>query len=231
MIAPKLFRALGRVHLWMGVAVGFQVVIWFVSGLFMVWFPIDEVRGSHLRANQPPASLNWPADALSAATLAAQLEDPVVSLEARMLLDEPVWLVRTHTGRGLYDARTGEALGLIDQAQAREIARTRYAGRGEMSDIRLLASPPREAGLSTPAWAAVFSGPDRATLYVNAQTGDLRAVRTPLWRTFDWFWGLHIMDWSTRENFNSWWVKMTTLLAVLFALTGVGLTVIRLWPR
>ena len=58
--------------------------------------------------------------------------------------------------------------------------------------------------------------------------GELRAVRTTLWRVYDVFWGLHIMDWSTRENFNSWWIKATSVLAILFGLAGVVLTVYRI---
>jgi hypothetical protein len=92
----------------------------------------------------------------------------------------------------------------------------------------LVETPPREAGLSVPAWRFEFGPQDPATLYINGQTGELRAVRTTLWRVYDFFWGLHIMDWSTRENFNSWWIKMFSAVAIVFGVAGLILTVYRL---
>ena len=79
-----------------------------------------------------------------------------------------------------------------------------------------------------PAWRFEFGPDDPATFYINSQTGELRAVRTTLWRVYDFFWGLHIMDWDTRENFNSWWIKMFAAVSIIFGLAGVVLTYFRL---
>jgi len=65
-------------------------------------------------------------------------------------------------------------------------------------------------------WRIDFEKPDAASFYVDAKTAEIKAVRTGLWRTFDFMWGLHIMDWSNRENFNSWWIKTVAALSVFF---------------
>ena len=95
-------------------------------------------------------------------------------------------------------------------------------------DPIFLSEPPREVGGKGPAWRIDFNIDQGVTLYVDANSGDVRAVRTPLWRVYDFFWGLHIMDWQTRENFNSWWLKVTATLAVGLSLLGLALTYQRL---
>ena len=77
-------------------------------------------------------------------------------------------------------------------------------------------------------WRIDFEKPDAASFYVDAKTAEIKAVRTGLWRTFDFMWGLHIMDWSNRENFNSWWIKTVAALSVFFFFTGLGLVLLRI---
>lgn len=37
-------------------------------------------------------------------------------------------------------------------------------------------------------------------IYVDAGTGEVLALRSRLWRAFDFMWGLHIMDLQGRED-------------------------------
>lgn len=228
LFSPGLYRRLGQVHLWLGFAVGLQVLIWLGSGLFMVLFPIETVRGEHLRAAPLEQPLDWPADALTLEDLLSQSGLTVYAARAEHLDSRAVWRLETATGSTLLDARTATPLGPISENLAGSIAQSRYTGRGALRSLEAVPSPPAEAGLEGLAWRADFGPEDRASFWINAQTGELRAVRTPLWRAFDFAWGLHIMDWDTRSNFNSWWIKMTAVIAALFALAGTGLAVIRL---
>ncbi|HQA18128.1 MAG TPA: hypothetical protein PK680_07085, partial [Novosphingobium sp.] len=41
---------------------------------------------------------------------------------------------------------------------------------------------------------------DGTPLYIDAESGEVLALRTRFWRTFDFMWGLHIMDPVGREN-------------------------------
>ena len=83
-------------------------------------------------------------------------------------------------------------------------------------------------GRQGPVWRIDFEKPDAASFCVDAKTAEIKAVRTGLWRTFDFMWGLHIMDWSNRENFNSWWIKTVAALSVFFFFTGLGLVLLRI---
>ena len=52
-------RWLWRWHRWLGWVIALPLLGWTVSGLFMVSFPIEQVRGTDLRAEKPalPADL------------------------------------------------------------------------------------------------------------------------------------------------------------------------------
>ena len=224
----KYFRLMSQIHLWLGIAIGVQVMLWLISGLMMVLWPIETVRGEHLRHAEAESAIDWAGDALPLATILASQDTAVMSARTGRLAGRPVWRLETAEGPQMVDARTGEDLTPVDENLAREIALERYAGRGAVTEQVRIETPPREAGLTVPAWRFEFGPEDPATLYINSRTGELRAVRTTLWRVYDVFWGLHIMDWSTRENFNSWWIKATSVLAILFGLAGVVLTVYRI---
>ena len=224
----RLFRLMSQVHLWLGIAVGVQVMLWLISGLIMVLWPIETVRGEHLRTEETAAAIDWAGDALPLDEIVNGQTSNVLSARTGILAGRPVWRLETADGPEMIDARTGRDLTPIDGTLAREIALARYAGAGDLADQSLVETPPREAGLAVPAWRFQFGPADPATLYINSRTGELRAVRTTLWRVYDVFWGVHIMDWSTRENFNSWWIKATSIVAIAFGLAGVVLTVYRI---
>lgn len=229
-------RRLRQLHLWLGVAIGAQVGLWLVSGLFMTWFPIETVRGEHLVNRQTVDPLDWSEDYLSVqdAIEAAGLDTEAITAPApatataTRLGGMPVWQISGPAGSAMVDARSGDIVTPLSRDLAAYLANTAYAGTGTLTSGGLLNDPPREYGRAGPVWRMEFGPPDAATLYVDAMTGEVRAVRTGLWRAFDFMWGLHIMDWSSRENFNSWWIKMTASLAVLFFLAGLGLVILRL---
>ena len=49
-----------------------------------------------------------------------------------------------------------------------------------------------------PSWQASYS--DGTHIYIDADTGEVLALRTRFWRAYDFMWGLHIMDPRTRED-------------------------------
>lgn len=223
-----LNRRLLQAHRWSGLILGAQLLLWLASGFFMSLFPIEAVRGEHLRKPSAELVLVWPSGLLAADRALAAAGGPVHSLSAGWVGNDPVWRLRGADGPVLVDARTGARIGQITQAQARSVALAVWTGKGMPGTPVLVDPAPQEAGIDGPAWRIEFGAPDYATAYVDARTGELRSVRTTLWRVYDVFWGMHIMDWQARENFNSWWLKLTAGLAVLFALSGVALLGLRL---
>lgn len=220
-------RRARQLHLWLGLAIGAQVGLWLISGLFMTWFPIEEVRGEHLRTEMEPAAFTNISDLLTPDAILEKSEVAADSLSLHFLLEKPVWRVSGDGKRKLVDATTGDIISPLSEEMAIALAQSSYSGDGAIVSSTFLTEPPREYGRPGPVWKVNF-GPDHAaSFYVDASMGEVRAVRTTLWRVFDFMWGLHIMDWSTRENFNSWWIKMTASLAIVFFFAGLCLSILR----
>lgn len=224
-----LNRNLRKLHLWFGIGIGLQLGLWLISGLFMTLFPIDQVRGTHLRAEisspivSPNLDILGPSDIVSKHALRPQ------SLTLKMFNERPVYIVTSEDQTQVFDAKTGAIWETLNEALATQIAVSNYAGRSTQTTATFFQDKaPREYGREGPVWRIDFKKPDAASFYVDATTAEVKAVRTGLWRTFDFMWGLHIMDWSNRENFNSWWIKTVASLAVFFFLTGFALVVLRL---
>lgn len=105
---------------------------------------------------------------------------------------------------------------MIDEIQARVIVAERIKGGDAVISSTFFAAndAPIDLRRPIPSWQVVLEGGTH--IYVNQQTGDIAAVRTPYWRIFDFMWGLHIMDISEREDTSH---PILILFAAL-ALTG-----------
>ena len=52
--------------------------------------------------------------------------------------------------------------------------------------------------------------------------------RSGVWRFYDVFWRLHVMDWTHGENFNHPLIVVTTVLTLIVVISGLVLLWIRL---
>ena len=67
-----------------------------------------------------------------------------------------------------------------------------------------------------------FTGIDRALL--NTQMGgEIAAIRSDSWRTWDFMWGAHIIDYRDRDNIDNFLLKVLSILALISALSGIAL--------
>ncbi|MCW1402150.1 PepSY domain-containing protein [Novosphingobium sp. MW5] len=211
-----MMRRFARWHIWLGWIAALPILLWLVSGLFMAARPIEEVRAEDLRR---------PARAVDPAGLIAPKTS--VSITKLALLDEAgraVWVVSgADKSVHRFDARSGAMLGPVDEAEARRIATATYAGRDELQSMRSFAAhePPLDLRRPRPSWQATFAGDTH--LYIDAETGEVLALRTRWWRAYDFLWGLHIMDPGERENAHNPWVWTLGGLSLVTALMGAVL--------
>ena len=205
-------RRFARWHIWLGWLVGFPILMWAVTGLVMVWRPIEEVRGEHLRA--PHAALDPAAIAFP-----KTIGEPIH--EARLVAQPagPAWIVTAADGaRWRYSARTGTALPPVVEPEARRLAAAAYAGKARLTGTTYFPAgeAPLEARTAGAAWQARFA--DGTHVYLDDATGEVLALRTDQWRLYDVMWGLHIMDLQTREDTHH------PILLLFAALAAIGAT-------
>lgn len=222
-----------KVHRWLALIVGIQVVLWFASGCFMSFFPIEKVRGEHLVKKQEPAGFELRELSVPLSRTLSGIPGRAVAIEVRRLQDRPVLLVRAdEANSALYDLSTGRLLSPIDAGLAVALARAAYTGKGRPVGAKLVTAETTQYRGSLPAWRVGFDDDEHSALYVSADEGQVTAVRTDLWRTYDFLWGLHIMDWKNHENLNGWWLWIASALALVIAISGAVLIPSRFgWGR
>jgi len=213
-----------RTHKWLALFVGLQVVLWTVSGFYMVAVHIDTIHGDDLIRTAAPARIDpaglVPPGRIVAAFPAAQ------EVRLQQLEGAPVWRVREKGGTRLVDARTGAVMAPLPEAAIRRIARGIFTGDGAIVSARLLTVAPLEMqSKKPPFWQVEFAGWNRPTLYLSPITGELISRRHLLWRIFDFAWMLHIMDYDMRSDVNNPLLRVATWSAVAMAVSGAWLLI------
>jgi hypothetical protein len=211
-------RTLNRIHVWIGWLIGIPLLIWTVSGLWMVSRPIEEIRGVHLKADAPTLRLDGPI------VVPAFPVDHGAPLSVRLEQQDsgPVWIATFAHGHEMRAAASdGKWLPKVSEAEARKIAERWYKPDAPIVSAKHTAAdaPPIDLRRERPAWGIGFA--DGANVYVDADTGSLLAIRSGQWRWFDFMWGLHIMDLQSREDTSHPLLIAFAAIAALGTLLGL----------
>lgn len=221
------------IHKWIGLVVGLQVLAWMVSGFFMTFVPIEQVRSEHNIRKAEPLDLRAQSDVVAPAAVAALLAGRVTRLELGEMLGTAVWRADIDgKPAALIDARSGAVLSPLDETGARPIAQADFAGEGTIASATLIEKgPPIEYRGTLPVWQFVFNDEADTHVYVSPASGKVVARRSGLWRIYDFLWSLHIMDYQTRDDFNNWLVIIASAIGLVLTVTGFGILVYRFWPK
>ena len=218
-----------RLHKWLALIIGFQLILWFSSGALMSFLSIDKVHGDHLVDRKSVAVIPNGMALADLNTVLRSAGSDAESATVRVMLGRPVFEVATKSGIKLFDGSTGKAVPFVTAEQAKKIADTAWIGTGHpTSTTERITTQSTEYRGALPAWGVAFADADHTRVFVT-ETGRIAAVRTGTWRLYDFFWGLHIMDWSNHENFNTWWLLAFALSGLTLGLAGTVLLLMR-WP-
>jgi uncharacterized iron-regulated membrane protein len=214
-------------HKWIGLIVGVQVLGWVLGGVVMSVIPIGTVRSEHRVAQASPPILptggvvDWRATAEGAGISPVQAT-------LKTTLRGTLWVIDDVEGKThVFDAASGKAVAPLGEREARFLAGAAYEGPGKPVAIRYFQTPPQEAGRDEPLWRVAFDDPEKTSFYLSPQTGEVAARRSDVWRFYDFFWRLHILDFETGEDFNNPLLIAAALLTLPMVLTGL----ILLWIR
>ena len=209
-------------HKWLGLLVGLQMVIWTLSGAYMVAVHIDIIHGDHLI--RTPAEQAIPLSGVIEPRALQQRFPDLRTLRLQRWMERPVYVVQTPSASSLIDAVSGEVLSPVNEQTARQVARRWFNGEAPIVKAELLTELPQEIQTrKPPLWRIEFQGWNKPTFYISPQTGELVSRRHELWRVFDFVWSLHIMDYVERENPNSPLLRVATVSALLMTLSGAWL--------
>ncbi len=217
-------------HLWIGVIVGIQLLLWTASGLFMTSNAIEVVRGTTLRRTVAPLDLRALGPVLPPSAVLppeAVLATPVERAELLQMLGKPAYKLTAGERSWLVDARSGHDW-VIGRAEALAIARQQVRLIPPLTTTPVSDPPPLELRRLGGAWQ--IAAADGTHVYIGT-AGEVLAVRTGLWRWFDFAWGLHILDPRGREDTHHPLLIASAALALLSVLSGFVLIWRRLRPR
>jgi uncharacterized iron-regulated membrane protein len=229
-------RRLYALHRWFAAFAFLQFAVWTTTGLFFALTPEERVGGAPVKhAHEAPLGT-----AAGAVTPAA-----AVACFAAMGITDPHRLELRSSPAGLfYVARTPDRVARIDarscaaapveRAEAEATARRDQPGEPAVREAVLIEKAPVEYRTKpVPAWRVELADADATAVYVDARTGDVTARRNGTWRTFDFFYGLHIMQYQTREGLNNPLLVAAASLAAFTVLSGIVLWGMRLarWLR
>lgn len=218
---PLLVR---RTHKWLALVAGLQLVLWTVTGLYMTAVHIDVIHGDHF-VRTPKVRPFELSGLVEPAVLAGRFPG-LRTVKLKSFLETPAYVVETTSGSALVDARSGRVLSPVDEPTVRALARSLYAGDGEIVRVELIRKVPLEVQTRpAPLWRVQFEGWNKPTFYFSPLTGDMVARRHELWRLFDFVWMIHIMDYDERTDVNNPLLRTATVLALLMSASGAWLLI------
>ena len=224
----KVLKLSTQLHKWIALVVGLQVLFWVGGGLVMTAIPIETVRSEHRAAELKPDPLEL-GGLPGLAEIARRARVAPVQAELHTTPRGPAWTLKPAAGEPLIvSAVTGRPFGPMSAAEASVFAKRAYKGEAGVSGAVLLLEAPQETGRTGPLWRVDFADREKTTFYLSPATGDVVTRRSGVWRFYDFFWRLHIMDWKNGENFNHPLIIVTTVLTLSIVITGIILLWIRL---
>lgn len=235
---------LRRLHRFLGVSVGIQLLMWTISGLYFSWVDLDVVHGDPQKKAPAPLLAHSSDSLCSPSLVLLSLQRDMGTVEVKDLrliniLQKNYWQVTfvsdadAEKQHRLADAKTGAFRPALSEAEAIELAKNAFNGEGTVVKTEYLTQMGahhefRENPL--PAYAVYFEHPTNTTIYVSAELGTVQKYRNTAWRIFDFLWMFHTMDYRSRDDINNWVLRIFSILGLLTVGSGFvlfGLTVRR----
>ena len=206
-------------HKWLGVVVGVQMIIWMVSGLYMVCIDIEKIHGDHFVSAPAPLI-----DSTVAAVPSKYQRAKRVLLTSQ--LNKNVYVINN---RWLIDAENGSPIN-VDKSYIAQRAQELFSGENPIKSVEKLDKYPDElGGRNRSVWRVDFDASFNPSFYFSPNTAELLRKRSDLWRMFDFLWTLHIMDYQDGEDSHNTLLLIASIVAILLITSGIWLIFYALW--
>ena len=206
--------ALRNIHRYLSLFISIQFLLWTISGVFFSFNKIEEVRGEQylLESKEMDFSINSPININSSG-----------EIKFFYRLDDLVYEVNLGGSSYVY-YQDGYPRTKLSFSEVKEIIQTKTnltpISVGEISKNE---RGSEYRGRPLPLFKVESLNKDGKVInvYLDPYSGQIRAIRSTQWRMWDFLWGLHIMDWTDRDNFNNNFIKFFSVLAFISALSGI----------
>jgi len=201
-------------HKYLSLAISIQLLLWTVSGIYFAFNKIELIRGEQYLLNEDVSNLDL-------TEIKGTFNTKSINIVKR--LDK--WILRLEGETEVYyRALNGEELMELNELEAIEIVRQKTSliplkavkinSQSRGSEFR---------GRKLPLYKVRTESEDNINVYVGAMSGEIAAIRSDSWRTWDFMWGAHIIDYRDRDNIDNFLLKVLSILALISALSGIAL--------
>ena len=201
-------------HKYLSLAISIQLLLWTVSGIYFAFNKIELIRGEQYLLNEDVSNLDL-------TEIKGTFNTKSINIVKR--LDK--WILRLEGETQVYyRALNGEELMELNELEAIEIVRQKTSliplkavkinSQSRGSEFR---------GRKLPLYKVSTESEDNINVYVGAMSGEIAAIRSDSWRTWDFMWGAHIIDYRDRDNIDNFLLKLLSILALISALSGIAL--------
>jgi len=225
-------RVLVYTHRWLGIVSGVLFVIWFVSGIVMIYARMPELSASERLARLP---------AINSAFIRALPSPPaggdVTRLTIGTLEGRPVFRVTSRGRTDLVFGDTGDAVPPVDADQAIRIARRFVAGVNEVRyDARLIDADQWSFGIRgrMPVHRIAVDDQAGTRLYVTENGGEVVLKTTASGRFWGWAGAvLHWLYFAPFRRHAALWnetIVWLSLAGTVMCIAGIAWGLWRLAP-
>ena len=184
------------------------------QGIYFAFNKIELIRGEQYLLNEDVSNLDL-------TEIKGTFNTKSINIVKR--LDK--WILRLEGETQVYyRALNGEELMELNELEAIEIVRQKTSliplkavkinSQSRGSEFR---------GRKLPLYKVSTESEDNINVYVGAMSGEIAAIRSDSWRTWDFMWGAHIIDYRDRDNIDNFLLKVLSILALISALSGIAL--------
>ncbi|MBA4730014.1 MAG: hypothetical protein ACJ0F8_00315 [Gammaproteobacteria bacterium] len=208
-------RIVRLTHRYLSFFISIQLLLWTVSGIYFAFNKIEEVRGEQYRLEN-----NFSAD-LSKINFSL---DNATNIKIFDRLGEQI--IFANVGKNKYlniDGIEVAKIGPDDSMKIVEQSTTLKPIESIEINKNQIGSEYRGRPLPLYKVLAENDQQEKINAYVNPYSGEIVAIRSDQWRSWDLMWGFHIMDWRERDNIDNILLKVFSILALVSSLTGVVL--------
>ncbi|WP_419965609.1 PepSY domain-containing protein [Stenotrophomonas geniculata] len=219
------------VHRWLGIGGCLLMLLWFVSGMVMLFVGYPKLTPGERLAALPVLgdARGW--QGLSALPAAVQAEPEAVALTT--LRGEPAYVVRSGGNVGAWSARTGQVL-LPVSAQRAEASAAQFAGGqafvGAMRVDEDRWTHSRALDAHRPLYRVEVGGAQPGDLYVSSHTGEVVLDAPHVQQRWNYVgaW-LHWLYFLRMQSVDPVWTWVVIVLSALCTVAAVSGIVVGVW--
>ena len=227
-----LKRSMRAWHRWLGLFTSIQLLLWTVSGLFFTVPDITDVRGEQYRLTKDNLEIESSPKNIAPIQSIIKNDSDFMDEDFKIILKKRAqsWVYEVQSSNKktkIFNAFNGQQLGSISQSEAIWVVDNKTTMKP--IGVELINEPKigsEYRGRDLPLYRVRVEKPESGVVYIDPTTGDIMAIRTTLWRAWDFLWSLHIMDYRERDDFSHWLIRIFATLSVLTVVSGIVLWII-----